>query len=351
MKYNTEKLRQFSSSVMQAAGLRAGDADIFSDAIIYADMRGIGSHGISRLRTYSKRVSTGVINAQAAPVIVQDAGAALLIDGNNGIGAAIAKQSMDMCIERAKKFGSCCAAVRNGVHFGTGAYYTEYAASQGMVGFAVSNSEAAVVPTGGAAPMLGTNPLSIAIPAGKRDPFVLDMATSIVARGKVVLAKKEGKSIPADWGVDKHGTPTADPDAILDGGAMLPFGGPKGYGISLAIDLICSCLAGAFNSRQTPGFWDDFEHPQNIGYFLFALDVGKFLPRDAFESKVDAMLDEFKACPTAPGVKEVMIPGEIEAEKYRGGVEAGVELSTAVVEDLVNVGKEYGIPADFSLGI
>lgn len=346
MKYDAKKLQEFSANVMQAAGLRASDAEIFSEALIYADMRGIGSHGISRLRTYAKRVVTGVINQEAVPVVLRDSATALLIDGKNGIGASIAKQSLDMCIERARKHGSCCAAVRNGVHFGTGAFYTEYAAGKGMVCFMVSNSEAAVVPTGGAVPMLGTNPLSIGVPAGRRDPFVLDMATSIVARGKVVLAKKEGKGIPGDWGVDKQGTPTDDPDAILNGGAMLPFGGPKGYGISLAIDLICSCLGGALNSRETPGFWDDFEHPQNVGYFMIVLDAEKFLPLEEFTAKVDAMLGEFKACPTAPGVKEVMIPGEIEANKYRGCMASGVKLSAAVVEDLKGVGKEYGISVD-----
>lgn len=347
MRYDPTALKKFGLNVMKKAGLGEKEADIFMDALIYADLRGISSHGVSRLRTYAARVSAGVIAANTTPEILADFGGTLVIDGKNGIGASIARQSMEFCIDRARKFGCCFATVRHANHFGTGAYFTDYAARHQMIGFVVSNSEAAVVPVGGSVPMLGTNPLSLSIPAEKHQPFILDMATSTVARGKVVLAKKEGRKIPVGWGVDKNGDSTVDPDQILNGGAMLPFGGAKGYGISMAIDILCSCLAGSLNCRQTYHFWDDLKHPQDIGYFIGAIDVSKFLPFNEFGKKVDALLDEFKNCPPSPGVKSVMIPGEIEFNNYINGLHQGLELSDAIIKDLKSVGSEYGIAPNF----
>lgn len=347
MRYDYNKLKSFGSQVMVKAGLEQAEADLFMDNLLYADSRGIGSHGISRLINYSKRVRCGVITAGANVQVLQESAASLVIDGNNGIGAKIGRQAMDLCIAKAKESGCCTATVRNANHFGVASFYTAYAAKQGMIAFVVSNSEAAVAPIGGAKAMLGTNPLGIAVPAQRNDPFDLDMATSVVARGKVVLAQKEGKSIPLGWAVDKNGADTTDPNAVLDGGCMLPFGGPKGYAISLFIDLMCSGLGGADNCRTTSHFWTDYDRPQNIGYFMYVIDPSKFLPDGSFTSRVDDMLEEFKNCPTAPGVERVFIPGEIEAAKGRTSMELGIELSDAVAEELRRVGAEYGVQPEF----
>ena len=347
MRYSYDVLKRFGSQVMVRAGLEREEADIFMDSLLYADGRGVGSHGISRLINYSKRVKTGVITAGANAQVVTEAPAALVINGHNGIGAKIGRQAIDLCIEKAKKAGCCVATVRNANHFGVASFYSQYAAQKGMIALVFSNSEAAVAPIGGAKAMLGTNPLGIAVPAERNDPFDLDMATSVVARGKLVLAQKEGKSIPKGWAVDKNGADTTDPDAVLDGGYMLPFGGAKGYAISLFIDLMCSCLGGADNCRTTSHFWTDYERPQNIGYFMLVIDPQKFLPAGEFLGRVDDMLEEFKACPTAPGVERVFIPGEIEANKLRTSAEQGIELSDAVAEELRRVGEEYGVTAEF----
>ena len=347
MRYNYEKLKIFGTQVMIQAGLEPDEAALFTENLLYADSRGMGSHGISRLINYSKRVKCGVITPGANAEIVQEAPSVLVIDGHNGVGAKIARQAMDLCVERAKTTGCCAATVRNGNHFGAGAFYTKYAAQKGMIAFMVSNSEAAVAPIGGAKAMLGTNPLGVAVPAKRNDPFDLDMATSVVARGKVVLAQKEGRKIPLGWAVDKNGADTTEPDAVLDGGSMLPFGGAKGYAISLFIDLMCSCLGGALNCRTTPHFWTDYEHPQDVGYFIIVIDPSKFLPLEEFENRVGDMLEEFKNCPPAPGVKRVLIPGELEAEKERASMRDGIEISDAVAAELREVGKTYGVTADF----
>lgn len=347
MRYHYQKLKDFGTKVMISAGLEEEEATLFMENLLYADSRGVGSHGISRLINYAKRVKCGIITPGANVEVLQESAATLVLDGHNGIGAKIARQAMDLSIAKAKEAGCCVTTVRGGNHYGVGAFYSKYAAEQGMIAWVLSVSSIAVAPTGGAEAMLGTNPFSLAVPAQRNDPFDLDMATSVVARGKVVLAKKNGKEIPDGWGLDKQGVPTTDPDAILDGGFMMPFGDYKGYGIGLFIDLMCGCLAGGKNSRTTPSFWNDYDNPQDLGYFMMVIDPEKFLPLPLFRERVDDMLEEFKNCPTAPGVDRVLVPGQLEAERERESIALGVEISDAVVAELRQVGEIYGVTADF----
>ena len=347
MRYSYETLKDFGVRVMVSAGLEPEEAALFMENLLYADSRGVGSHGISRLINYAKRVRCGVITPGANAEVVQEAAATLVIDGHNGIGAKIARQAMDLSIQKAKDAGCCVTTVRGGNHFGVGAFYSKYAAEQGMIAWVLAVSSTAVAPTGGAEAMLGTNPFSLAVPAGRNDPFDLDMATSVVARGKVVLARKKGEDIPEGWALDRNGVPATDPDAVLDGGFMLPFGGYKGYGISLFIDLMCSCLAGGKDSRTTPSFWTDYDNPQDLGYFMVVIDPEKFLPLPVFRERVDAMLDAFKACPPAPGVDRVRVAGEIEADRERESKQLGIEISDAVIAELRTVGATYGVEAAF----
>lgn len=347
MRYDYQKLKDFGTQVMVNAGLLPDEADILVESMLFADSRGIGSHGISRLINYSRRVKCGVIESGANAEIIRESPSALLIDGHNGIGAKIGRQAIDRCIEKSRQTGCCAAAVRGGNHFGAGAFYTKYAAEQGFIAFIISNSEAAVAPIGGSKAMLGTNPLAVSVPSSGNTPFDLDMATSVVARGKVVLAQKEGREIPEGWAVNREGVPTTNPSEVLDGGCMLPFGGPKGYAISLFIDLMCSGLSGALNCRNTPHFWTDYEHPQNIGYFMIVIDPEKFMPKETFLNRINGILDEFKACPPAKGTKSVIIPGEPENRRAEISREQGIELSDAVVKELYSVGKTYGVKAAF----
>ncbi|NLG37285.1 MAG: Ldh family oxidoreductase [Clostridiales bacterium] len=342
MQYNTDKLKGFSAAVMQRAGLCAEDSRIFAESLINADMRGISSHGITRLSAYARRVQDGLVSPQSSLVVVQDGGSLLLIDAQNSMGAVSAYRAMELCMERAKENGCCFAAVRGGNHFGYAAYFTEHAASHGMIGVAVANSPAAIAPTGGAEPELGTNPVSIAIPAGKHRPLVLDMATSVVARGKVTLAKKEGRSIPADWGVDRHGLPTTDPAQVY---AMLPFGGSKGYAISLIAEILCSCLSGALDGRTMGSFYD-YSRTQQSGFFVGALNIGAILPAAEFTQRTDGLFDRIKASPPAADVQEIMIPGEIEANRYGQAEAEGIVLSDAILRELKTLAQTYQVPFD-----
>lgn len=203
MRYHAEALKNFSIQVMSRCGLSREESEIFSDSLIRADLRGISSHGLTRLTAYARRVELGLVAGHVTPEITRDGGGVIAVDGKNGMGAYVGRWTMDACVRRAREQGGCFAAVAHGNHFGYAAYFTEYAARQGMLGLAIANGPPAMPPTGGKTPLLGTNPLAVSLPTGDPDrPLTLDMATSAVARGKVTLAKKNGQSIPLGWGVD-----------------------------------------------------------------------------------------------------------------------------------------------------
>ena len=342
MIYQVVALKKSTKEIMIKAGLSHEESEIFADSLISAEIRGVTSHGLTRLSTYAKRVEEGLVANHTEPEIVSDGGSVLLIDGKNIMGAYAGTKAMELCIERARVHGTAFATVRNGNHFGCASYFTSIAAKNDMIGFAVANGPRAIPPTGGTKALLGTNPVSISIPAGRYKPLILDMATSAVARGKVALAKKNGDSVPLGWGLDSKGKPTTDPSDILDGGSMLPMGGAKGYGIALIVEILASCLSGALNG-QTMGSFYDFSRTQNSGYAFGAIDIGKIVDIDVFKENVDGLFDSMKECPKAEGVTSIKIPGEIENEKEAIALKNGIELSVAVETELKNTAAHYGV--------
>jgi len=341
MLYDANALRRFAADVFQKTGLSSDDARLFADSLIEAELRGVGSHGLTRLKAYARRIEQGLIDAKALPQVVQSAPSLLLIDACNAAGVCAAYRAMQLCINRAAETGACFAAVFGGNHFGIGAYFSSLAAKSGMIGFAATNAPAQMAPTGGRKARLGTNPIAISIPAGARRPFCLDMATSVVARGKVTLAEKEGNPIPEGWGIDAGGNPTTDPAAVA---CMLPFGGAKGYGIALAVEMLCSCLAGAATGTAMGSLYDFSGKLQNVGFFLGAINISSILPREEFGSRMDSLIDSVKACPRAAGSEEIFIPGEIEDRRAADARKAGIAIPDAVLAELRELSAQYRIP-------
>lgn len=349
MRYDAEALKEFSIQIMCRCGLSREESEIFSDSLIRADLRGISSHGLTRLTAYARRVELGLVSGHVTPEITRDGGGVIAVDGKNGMGAYVGRWTMDACVRRAREQGGCFAAVAHGNHFGYAAYFTEYAARQGMLGLAIANGPPAMPPTGGKTPLLGTNPLAVSLPTGDPDrPLTLDMATSAAARGKVTLAKKNGQSIPLGWGVDSQGNPTTDPEAVLSGGAMLPMGGPKGYAISLIIDVLCSCITGSGNG-QTMGSFYDFTRTQNSGYCFAALDLSRMVEPEVWSQRIQALLDTMRACPRQPGVEAIQIPGQPEQEKQERNLREGIALSSAVEGELRALSERLQVPFPASL--
>lgn len=341
MSYNAKDLRQFVFQVMCKAGLSEEESTVFSDSLVKADMRGISSHGMTRLATYAKRVEDGLVAGHVTPEIVKDGLGVIAVDGKNGMGAYVGAWTMERCMERAEKYGNCFAAVSGGNHFGYAAYFTELAARDGMLGLAIANGPPALPPTGGVKPLLGTNPLAVSLPTGG-EPLTLDMATSAVARGKVTLARKNGQSIPLGWGVDKNGDPTTDPAAVLDGGAMLPVGGPKGYAISLIIDILCSCVAGSCCGQKMGSFYD-FSRSQNSGFCFAAIELGKVVDPALWEQRLQPLLSSVTDSPRQSGVERIFLPGQPEHEREERAEQEGLVFSNAVETELRGLSEHYGV--------
>jgi LDH2 family malate/lactate/ureidoglycolate dehydrogenase len=342
MRYHIEDLRKFGTDILVKAGLPEKEAAINMDSFITADLRGVRTHGVTHLKEYCDRLRLGTAVSQSQMQIEQTSPTSIVVDAKHAIGMSAAMTVMELCVKKAEESGACFAAVKNGNHYGFGAYFPMYAAKKDMIGVSLCNTPHMVTPFGGAEPLLGTNPLSIAIPAGKHPDLVLDMATSLVAKGKISLALKEGKTIPLGWAVDKLGNPTTDP-AAADVGALLPFGGPKGYAIGLIISLISFALAGGEMDINIPRSWQETDKLANTGYFMGAINIAKYVKPEIFKSRVDQLFDLIKSSRPAPGFEAVLIPGEIEYNMTQANIKNGIEISDAGLRDFKQLSERYGV--------
>lgn len=332
----------FCRRVFEAVGVPPDDAALVAENLVQADLRGTGSHGISRLMVYTNRLRNGLVNPRPNVRVLHERAALVHLDADNGLGAVVGVRAMEMCIERAARYGTAACAVRRANHFGIAAFYTMRAAASDMIGLAASNNPPNMAPWGGIRSMIGTNPFSIAVPAGRHRPLVLDMSSSIVARGRINLAQIEGKPIPLGWAIDRHGRPTTDATEALQG-AVLPFGEHKGYGIALMVDVFCGILSGAAFSNHVGQLWENNSSIQDIGLYFGAIDVSATGEVAAFKARVDQLIDELKACEPAEGFAEVLVPGEIEFRKEEINRQRGVLIGPGVLRDLNTLKRELKI--------
>lgn len=335
-------LVDFARGILEAVGVPSGHALMASRAVVAADVRGIPSHGLARLPVYVARLERRLIDPRPCIRVVREWGATCLLDAGNGLGHVAAIVGIKSAITLALRYGVGLVGVRNSNHFGMAAHYTMMAAERGLIGLALSNTAPAMAPLGGAVPMLGTNPVSVAVPAGSEGMVVLDMSTSSVARGRVRMAALAGQRIPLDWGLDREGRPTDDPWAVLEG-SLLPAAGAKGYALALIVDILSGVLTG---SAYGPAVREstDFAGPARVGHLLGALKVDAFANARDFVGAMECYARSLKACPRAAGVDRVFLPGEMEAERAAVSERLGVPLSAEVWENLATLGARYGVP-------
>lgn len=340
-RYDWKKLSNYTAALFVRAGVPEADSRVIADSLIQADLRGVDSHGVVRTDIYLRRLEAGMVNTNGQ-MEIRSEGTMTLLDGNNHFGAVVGTKALELALESTKKYGNAIVGVKGSNHFGTCAYYLQQAIQQDVVMITFSNASQTMPPIGGVRPFIGTNPFSIGIPAGKHVPFILDMATSVVARGKIIVAAQKGQSIPEGWAVDKYGNSTTDAAAALEG-SVLPFGGAKGYGISMFIDILCGVLTGAGFGKYVNNMYENWQEPQNVGHFFIAFDISKFMPVDQFKERIDRYFDEIKAEPKAPGVNEILIPGEIEHRCTLARMERGIELPLSVEKELASWGERYSL--------
>ena len=336
-------LRRFGEDVYRNAGVPPEDARLLADSLVQADLWGHQSHGVLRLGWYLARLRSGAMRGTTEPEAIGH-GAISLIDGRDGIGQVIAQRAMHQAIARAKEHGIAAVGVRNSNHFGTAMYFTRQAAEAGCIGFLSTNASPAIAPWGGRKKMIGNNPWSIAAPAGRHAPMMLDIANTAVARGKIYLARQRGERIPLGWAFDRDGVPTQDPQAAIDG-LIQPMGGHKGYGISLMMDVLSGVLTGSAFASDVHGPYQA-EHRSGCGHFAMAIHVEALLPLSAFNARMEALVEQLKSAPRASGHEAIYYPGEIEALEGARNARDGLVLPDETRRDLRQISSDTGIPLD-----
>lgn len=332
MKVAALELKNATSSVLQALGAGLQESQLVADVLVQADMRGIHTHGCVYVTIIAERNEHGLLDLPTRIKTVTDDSAVTLIDGNNGLGQVAAVEAMKICINKARKLGIAVTLVRNTNNIGFLGYYSQQAAAEGMIGICMTNAAPAIAPWGGAEPVFGTNPLSIAVPLADSFPIVLDMSSSVVARGKIRQAHRLNEKIPEGWALDATGTPTIDPGEALKG-TVLPIAGPKGYGLALMIDLLCGLLSGSKYGRDLLTFHKPLG-PTGVGATFIAIDISRFMPRNRFETLSSEYAHAIRNSKKAKGVDRIFLPGEIEAESEVLSRAQGVEVDSQIVEKI-----------------
>ncbi|MCY4438360.1 MAG: Ldh family oxidoreductase [Chloroflexi bacterium] len=332
-------MEEFDTEAFCKVGMLPGEASLVAQSLVHADLTGVFTHGSNFLPLYTNWIQVGSIDPTASPEVVSDNGATAVISARNAMGQVAGVQAMDLAIEKAKQFGIGAVGVRESNHFGAAAYYTMRAIDHDAIGFCSTNGIQVMAPYGGVTPSLSNTPIAYAIPAHKERPLMLDMAVSVVAAGKVALAKRKGESIPPDWALTDEGVPTTDPSIAT---LMAPVGGPKGYGLAVVLDALCGVLTGAlFGQDVRRGGIPNT--PQAMGQLFMALDIGHMMPVEEFKQRMDVQIRQMRDSDKAKGVDRVYLPGEIELERKEHFLRDGIAFATQIVEDLDAMAEALGI--------
>lgn len=343
---SADKLRPFITGIVSGMETPQEDAGFIAAVLTEADLRGVDSHGATRLAGYVEMRDRGLLNPTADIRVVSRRDACTLIDGDNGFGMLGARLGMQSAMEQARANGIGMSVARNMTHTGLVGYYTMTAASQGLIGIAMNNGPQIVPAFGGVTPLLATNPLSIAFPAGEEEPIVLDMATSMVAAGKLRIAEKKGSPIPTDWGLDRDGQPTDDATEILNHGYLQWAGGYKGFGLATMIEALTGVLSGGSFGTDTPAMKRFGEDPLVSSGTYIAIDVERFMPLDQYRSRIDTFVRMIHGSKTALGIERVYATGEPEFERRRDRLANGIPVSKAVYDELHGLSLRFGVVFD-----
>ncbi|MFY9154390.1 MAG: Ldh family oxidoreductase [Prolixibacteraceae bacterium] len=352
--YNSEELKNYTSRIFQAMGCPADQAIVAADCLNQADLRGVDSHGVARLSGYVRLWELNRLNATPDMKIIHQTPSTAVLDGDLGLGLVTAPHAMNIAIEKAKVAGTGWVAVQNSNHYGIAGFHAMMALEHDMIGISMTNASPLVAPTFSKSRFLGTNPIAVAIPALNQPSFIIDMATTTVANGKLEVLQRKGENAPLGWTQDKDGNPTTDAYSLKKGGSMLPLGGDrehgghKGYCLGAMVDIFSAVLSGANYGPWVPPFVSFLEPPSTqvgngIGHFLGAIRVDAFRPAQDFKEHMDNWIHTFRNAEPAEGQDRVLIPGDPERELTAERLKNGIPLHEQVVKDLQELGNKFGI--------
>ncbi len=341
-----DRLRSLVAGLLTARGVPAADAATVAELLVEADLRGVDSHGVHLVAMYVERLAGGHLRPVTSITVCADHGATVHLDGGMGFGQLAGLEAARLAVERSGEHGVATIAVRETTHLGALAAYTQRVAAQGRIALLVQNGPTVVPPFGGITPLFSTNPLSYAVPAATEPTIVYDIATTAVAGNKILLAKKRGDAtIPEGWANDERGRPTTD-TAAASVFNLQWFGGHKGFGLGLLVELLGGLMAGS--SYGTTEHTDsELVGRQRLakGFTLIAIDPGRFLPLDEFRRRVDELITEIRGSERAEGVDRIWLPGEMEHHRRIERTENGIPLADELVVELDRLGAEAGLPA------
>ncbi|QHJ70097.1 ureidoglycolate dehydrogenase [Planococcus halotolerans] len=326
-----EEVRELIVNKLMAAGINESHAEKVAAILIHADLRGVNSHGALRTEHYIKRLSAGGINPDPDISFTASGPVTGVVNGDDGFGHLVGDIAMGHAIEMAEKNGVGMVTAENSSHCGALSYFVQEATKHNLIGIAMTHTDRIVVPFGGKDSFLGTNPIAYGVPAKNEKPFILDMATSNVALGKVLQHKEEGKSIPEGWGVDEHGNAVTDPSKVV---SLTPFGGPKGYGLSMIVDIFSGLLAGMAFGPHISKMYGDLDQKRKLGHYFCAINPSFFTDSESFLEQMDKMIQEIREVPPASGFSEVLVPGEIEQKNEERTLTEGIKIAATTYDYL-----------------
>lgn len=334
-------LKDVMISVLGCAGLPPEDQEVVAESLIQADLRGVSSHGLLRLPLYLERLHQGVVNARPNIVIEKEKRASALLDGDHALGQVSGHFAMELAIKKAQECGIAAISVKNGHHFGAGAYFVEMASRQNMIGIAMTNTPPLMAPWGGKKAMIGNNPFAVSIPTEGPHPLILDMAFSQVAQGKISMAQACAQAIPEDWATDCEGIPTTNPEEALKG-LLLPAGGYKGYGQAIMVDMLTGVLSGALFGPFVISMMQVPRLPQASGQLYMAIDIEAFRELSEFKKDVTRYIETIKGCPKAAQTQELFVPGEQSWKRYEQALVDGIQVPEAIFQEFKEAAALHG---------
>jgi L-2-hydroxycarboxylate dehydrogenase (NAD+) len=352
IRIGADEMRSFVTTVFQRLDVPAADADVAADVLVSADLRGVESHGINNLWLYVDPLRKGALNPQPDITLASETPITALVDGDGGMGLVVGVRAMELCIAKASEYGAGIATVRRSRHFGMAAYHAMLCLPHDMIGISLTNNAGiAMVPTFGNEPMLSTNPICVAVPTNKEIPYVLDIATSVVAFNKIGAALTKGEKIPLGWATDEQGQPVDDAQKAWEGKRILPLGSTpegsshKGYGLGVLVDILCGVLSGGmYGNRAYRNPSEDPKWSESSSHFFMALRIDSFRPIDEFKESMDDMLSALRNSAKAPGYDRIYTHGEKEDETFLERSQNGIPYHIAFVHKLRTLAGEFEIP-------
>jgi ureidoglycolate dehydrogenase (NAD+) len=336
-------LQRFCADAMGRCGLSAEVAAAAAEVLTTTDTWGTHSHGTRQLRPLMRAVKSGGIRPDARPVVLREGPGWALLDARQAMPMVVGIHAMETAIAKAAAVGIGYAGVAHSSHFGAAGYYATLALRRDMIGLSMTNCDPCMAAAGGRLPLIGTNPIAFAVPAGQERPVFLDIATSVGAVTKVMIAKALGRPMPEGWLRDLEGRPTTDASGYPDRSVLQPIGGYKGYGLAVLVEILCGVLTGASFLSGVQGWINERGIAADQGHTFLAIDVKALMPLDTFKARMDAMIREIKAAPRAVGVERIYLPGEMEWERRDRALRHGLELPDYVLSNLLGLAEDVGL--------